>query len=144
MINKISELRIPGWLKSIANNPETASFPLKSILKNSLYYPVCGFDGEPVKSLAGNIFSFIYTDDKNTKQGFLEKVNKNNKYCKFENYSPVLIKEIFRDEVVPDNWTSTVNLIGDKELWEWYKRDNLQDFFGYWSVWKRNPSAQPD
>jgi len=57
---------------------------------------------------------------------------------------PVLIKEIFRDEVVPDNWTSTVNLIGDKELWEWYKRDNLQDFFGYWSVWKRNPSAQPD
>ena len=142
MINKISKLRIPGWLKSIAKNPETASFPLKSILKDSLYYSVSKSKGDPVKLLAGNVFSFIYIDEINTRQDFLSELNTKNVSCEFENYSPVLIKEISRDEILPDEWKSTIKPWGNENQWKWYVWERRRDFFGYWSVWKRNPSAK--
>lgn len=37
-------------------------FPLLDILRDSLYYPASGFDGTPVKYLAGCVFSFVYVD----------------------------------------------------------------------------------
>jgi hypothetical protein len=37
-------------------------FPMDQVLQDSLYYPSSGFDGDPVRHLAGNILSFIYVD----------------------------------------------------------------------------------
>jgi len=40
----------------------TDKFPLKSLLKNSLFYPACGRDGDPVWRVHKEIQSFFYAD----------------------------------------------------------------------------------
>ena len=40
----------------------TDKFPLKSLLKNSLFYPACGRDGDPVWHVHKEIQSFFYAD----------------------------------------------------------------------------------
>jgi hypothetical protein len=37
-------------------------FPIQVILKDSLFYPASGFDGDPVKHLLGAFLSFVYVD----------------------------------------------------------------------------------
>ena len=51
------------WLSHV--DPEAIrdiELPLDSILQDSLYYPASGFDGDPIRYLAGNLFSFVYVD----------------------------------------------------------------------------------
>ncbi len=40
----------------------TDKFPLKELLENSLYYPACGRDGDPVWHVHKEIQSFFYAD----------------------------------------------------------------------------------
>ncbi len=56
-------MNVPGWLARVT--PETMNhepFPLQDILRDSLYYPASGLDGDPVKRLAGCVHSFVYVD----------------------------------------------------------------------------------
>ena len=41
---------------------DESPFPIRLLLRDSLYYPSSGFDGTPVKYLAGKILSFVYVD----------------------------------------------------------------------------------
>ena len=57
MLNSIEEAPYPDWLKS-----NTFTFNIKNLLKDSCYYPASWFDGNPVRYLAGNVYSFVYVD----------------------------------------------------------------------------------
>jgi len=47
---------------NIKDGEITDKFPLKELLENSLYYPACGRDGDPVWYTHKEIQSFIYAD----------------------------------------------------------------------------------
>lgn len=47
----------PKWLRS-----DNFTFSLNNILKDSFYYPACGFDGSMVKNFRERAYSFIYVD----------------------------------------------------------------------------------
>jgi hypothetical protein len=49
----------PEWLMNVQAEDD---FPVPLALANSLYYPACGLDGDPIRHLGGYIHSFVYTD----------------------------------------------------------------------------------
>jgi hypothetical protein len=49
----------PEWLATVS---EKHPLPLSALLQNSLYYPACGRDGDPVRFFGGFIHSFVYAD----------------------------------------------------------------------------------
>lgn len=49
----------PTWLDEL-NNQDV--FPLRLLLRNSLYYPASACDGDPIRLLGGFIHSFIHVD----------------------------------------------------------------------------------
>lgn len=58
MIEGLPQIILPEWLSVVdADSIETSSFPLEEVLRNSLYYPSSGFDGDPVRYMAGNILT---------------------------------------------------------------------------------------
>jgi hypothetical protein len=68
MIDNLPLLAYPNWLKTItAESMAEDEFPLSDILTDSLYYPSSWLDSDPVRHLAGNIYSFIYVDYGHTK-----------------------------------------------------------------------------
>ena len=57
----LPKLEIPLWLRCVKDEPEgDQPFPLREILRDSLYYPASGLQGAPVQYLAGSILSFVY------------------------------------------------------------------------------------
>lgn len=70
-----------NWLDNITQEQiETGVFPLKEVLKNSFYYPSCGFDGGIVKDCNTrgrdlNIVSFVYCDYATGKEAFSQEQN---------------------------------------------------------------------
>jgi hypothetical protein len=62
MIDQLPRTDPPDWLSRIDAETIRGTFPLDDILRNSLYYPAAGYDGDPVAYLAGNILSFVYID----------------------------------------------------------------------------------
>jgi hypothetical protein len=44
---------VPNWLEQAGRSPGTAKFELTDILKDSLFYPACEFDGTPIKHFSG-------------------------------------------------------------------------------------------
>ncbi len=58
--------KMPAWLSGIQCTDHMKKISIKKILKNSLYYPCSGRDGDPVKFLGGFIYSFIYVDNRVT------------------------------------------------------------------------------
>ena len=84
MLEQLPRMSIPRWLVEISPSTITDKpFPIAEVLKDSLYYPSSGFDGDPVKYLAGNIFSFIYVDSGRSYEEFIDNLN---------NYQKVLIR----------------------------------------------------
>ena len=59
MLKSIDAVNYPDWLKCDKNS---FKFDIKNILQDSLYYPCSDFDGDPIKYLSGNVYSFIYVD----------------------------------------------------------------------------------
>lgn len=53
----------PLWLSRLtAESIENGPFPLREILRTSLFYPASKFDVDPVQYLGGHVHSFIYAD----------------------------------------------------------------------------------
>jgi hypothetical protein len=49
----------PKWLMNVQAEDD---FPVHLALKNSLYYPASGLDGDPIRYIGGYIHSFVYVD----------------------------------------------------------------------------------
>lgn len=62
MIANIPSSQTPQWLADINCEADMATFPHVHCLRSSFYYPSSGFDGRPIRHLAGNFHSFVYAD----------------------------------------------------------------------------------
>jgi len=135
MIPELPKLPCPDWLSEIAAKPErakTAALPLPSILADSLYYPGSGFDGDPVRYLAGNVLSFVYADRNRSKEKFISHIDPDRKGRAFLGYRPIphLQRFLNRDEIAPPNWSPPYPVLDH----DWEKQA-----YAHWSVWKRTP-----
>lgn len=104
MLSQMPALASPPWLtdlsnESIINEP----FPLHDVLRDSLYYPSSGFDGDPVKHLAGNILSFIYVDYGYGQDDFLSALAAPG----FSSYNVVATRSVTQRELAPNGWNPT-------------------------------------
>ncbi len=142
MINELAQQELPKWLSDI-----TESSPLPNIyelLIDSLYYPACGFNGTPVKYLAGNIYSFVYADYGINKEDFLQNLNGNGPDCGFKNYHSICQREIYYNDIVPKNWRPTLIPSRDSSRIRLLQKEQSCTPFAHWSVWHRNPTVSDE
>ena len=107
MIDKISAMHLPDWLSG-----DSFTFSLPSILKDSLYYPCCCFDGDPVKYFMGNVYSFVYVDYGVSREQFLNEIKENG----FRGYHLIHEKEIKVEQLAPTGWKIFVEPNEDDRL----------------------------
>ena len=79
---------------------DESPFPLRLILRDSLYYPCSGFDGKPVKYLAGKILSFVYVDYGYTRNELFTELEESG----FHGYDVVASRSISERELAPQGW----------------------------------------
>ena len=95
MLETIEQVPFPEWLKG-----DDFHFNLKDILKDSCYYPSSWFDGDPVRYLAGNVYSFIYVDYR-----FTEEEIERETALGLRGYNLIHQQHISEDELLPQNLT---------------------------------------
>ena len=75
MIPQLPQVVVPNWLTELSpTTMKNGRFPVRELLRDSLYYPCSEFDGDPVKHLAGNILSFVYVDYGPSRDRFLAEL----------------------------------------------------------------------
>jgi len=101
MLNQLPVIQEPAWLLELtAYSIKYGPFPRLNILRNSLYYPSSGFDGDPIKYLAGNFSSFIYVDYSYTQEEFEAAMNEQG----FDGYDILAIRELKARQLRPPKW----------------------------------------
>lgn len=134
MIEQIPCLVPPEWLmKLTAETMLNEPFPLYQVLKDSLYYPGAGTDGKPVKWLAGNTYSFVYTDYLVSRSRFLDELN--DEHSGFRGYHVVGIRDMSMKELIPNGWTPTLSSrhAGNPSRWS----EHFPEPFGIWTILER-------
>ncbi|MGS0943747.1 hypothetical protein ACVA51_24925 (plasmid) [Pseudomonas luteola] len=97
MIDQLSLMEEPKWLmKANRNSILYSRLPLDSILHSSVYYPASGVDGDPIKYLAGNFYSFVYVDYGYSR----EELNKRLTQPGFRGYELVAIRDVAEQELL--------------------------------------------
>ena len=135
MIDDITRLPTPEWLMALnAYKLTTQDIPLRNILHGSLYYPAAGFDGDPVKYLAGNIHSFVYVDYSKSKAAFMEEINSD--YRSFKGYEIVGKREVRMEELIPKGWTIQVKPESHENFSEY--KNWTEKPYCVWTVFQRN------
>jgi hypothetical protein len=105
MIIELPVMNEPTWLSNCSKDSiENDHFPLKNLLRDSLYYPSSGFDGDPVKFLGGNILSFIYIDYGNSQEEFQNALAKPG----FRGYKPITSRTVTEHELAPNGWCPSI------------------------------------
>ena len=98
MIEQLPRACRSEWLSRV--DPATirdAEFPLDDILRDSLYYPASGFDGDPVRYLAGNVLSFVYVDYSLSRK----KLDRELSSRGFRGYEVIARRNVKTKELVP-------------------------------------------
>lgn len=136
MLDQLPEITVPAWLSNLSpatiiNEP----FPLHEILHGSLYYPSSGFDGDPVRYLAGNILSFIYIDQGHSHDEFMMAL-KSPGFC---GYDLIAERQVTERELTPRGWQPTLPTRADGEPSRF--RDQIKKPFCSWSVFQRHEDA---
>lgn len=110
----------------ITNNP----LPVGHILKDSLYYPACYFDGGVVKISSKEIQSFVYCDYSITETMLLEKMNT------FYGYHVIAHRPVRMEELIPNGWVEDL----PSRLMANRRRENLhiEQAFAHWTVFERD------
>ncbi|MEC4747533.1 hypothetical protein [Methylomicrobium sp. Wu6] len=136
MIEQIPCMTPPEWLMNltagaIVNNP----FPLNEVLQDSLYYPGAGTDGKPVRWLAGNVYSFVYTDYMVSRPRFLHALN--NVHSGFRGYRVLGLRDMTMKELIPNGWVPQPPNVFDGNPNE--GREHFAEPFGIWGIMERLP-----
>jgi hypothetical protein len=98
MILELPKVDLPIWLSELnVESIKSGDFPLESLLQDSLYYAGAGVDGKPIRWLAGNLHSFIYTDYMLGRDRLLEAIN----FRCFRGFRIVAQRDISVDEIHP-------------------------------------------
>lgn len=92
---------MPLWLSRLtAESIQNGPFPLREILRGSLYYPASGFDGDPVKYLAGETHSFVYVDYGEREEAFEHTLQTQG----FKGYRLLGKRAVSEKALIPRNW----------------------------------------
>lgn len=129
MLQQLPKIAVPTWLSdlssvTILNEP----FPLHELLRDSLYYPSSGFDGDPIRHLAGNILSFIYIDQGHSHDEFMVAL----KSPGFRGYDLIAERQVTERELTPRGWQPTLPAHADGDPSHY--RDWIKRPFCSWSV----------
>jgi len=138
MIEQLPVMPQPDWLSHVDSESIKGDFPLNDVLRDSLYYPACGHDGDPVAYLAGNFVSFVYVDYGESRKALLENLEING----FRGYSVIAQREILKAELVPNGWTPIPPHPSDGNPHKF--REWIQQPFCEWFVFQRADDLGPD
>lgn len=127
MIPEVSVREMPDWLKG-----DKLVFDLKNILQNSLYYPCCGFDGDPIKYFAGNVHSFIYVDYGIKIVKFLTEMK-----LGLRGYHIQHEEAILESQITPKGWSLKVDLDEKEKVSFEQHRIFMKRPFAHWVVYER-------
>jgi len=133
MRQEISSLVMPRWLAS-----GDFSFSVEKALTDSLYYPACKFDGDPVKFFSGNIFSFVYAD---YSVGREELFNELECYG-FRGYHAAYSQSLSAADLVPGGWTVRIMPGRGEGNPEDYK-DHMKEPFAEWMIFEKDREGAP-
>ena len=139
MLDQLPEMTAPRWMTDLSsttmkNNP----FSIHELLRDSLYYPGSGFDGDPIEHLAGNILSFIYVDYGHSRDKFMEALEK----PWFPEYEVVgQPRSVTEQELTPHGWPPDPPTLtyGDHPL----LADWIKEPFCQWVVFQRSADVPP-
>ena len=143
-LGELRTLDVPAWLDKLS--PQTireGPIPLQNLLADSLFYPACGFDGDPVKHLGGTIYSFIYVDFGHTQSQWVKELESPGfrGYVSLENRVRKIGKQISLGRPVP---TSLDELTGETPH---HNRSRYPRYrtggFCVWSVFQRQDDYEP-
>lgn len=126
MINEIEKMEMPEWLKN-----GDFRFNVKTILKDSLYYPSSGLDGDPVKYFMGNVYSFMYVDYGISREEFLYELQKRG-FC---GYHIIHQQSLTPRDLTPNGWIVRILPDGYKDVLPW---SYIKKPFCEWVVFERN------
>jgi len=132
MIDSIAEMKMPKWLANVGKDDQSTAFPLKEILSDSLYYPSSGLDGDPVKYLSGNIYSFVYVDYGIGSDELETELSNPG----FNGYHKILSRSITEKELTPNGWQPSPPSGHDGDPARY--RNYMEKPFATWSVFKRD------
>lgn len=129
VITQMSCLQMPNWLLE-----GSFSFSIDKILRDSLYYPCSGTDGDPVKHFMGNIFSFIYADYGVSQENLLKEM----KTQGFQGYHVIHSQSIFQKELIPRGWNTYIAPgANERNPNEQFYKDWIQEPFCKWFIFER-------
>lgn len=100
--SRLPWLRTPSWLAEIENQD---IFPLRLLLKDSLYYPASACDGDPVRLLGGFIHSFVYVEYVMNKTEVMADMQ--GERHGFRGYRLSMSREVEQSELTPHGWQAT-------------------------------------
>lgn len=138
MLHQLPEIAVPRWLTNVSpTNIMNEPFPLHEILHDSLYYPSSGFDGDPVRHLAGNILSFIYVDYGRSHDEFISA----SRNPGFSGYDLVADRSVTELELTPQGWHPVLPTHSDGDPSLTFYRDWIKKPFCSWSVFQRRETV---
>jgi hypothetical protein len=122
----------PDWLlRAESDDSSETIFSPQDILKDSLYYPSCGFDGEPIRYLSHYFKSFVYTDYGWSERDVLDAL----KTKPFNGYRIVLDRSLSPREVFPER--SILLRLSNHQDRPRYMRQK-KPFFCKWMIFERS------
>src|SRR5450759_522068 len=134
MLPQLPEISIAKWLENLSTDSiMDGRFPLREVLRSSLYYPSSGFDGDPVRYLAGNILSFIYVDYGYGDEEFMDALSAQG----FRGYDLLAVRFVTEEELTPRGWRPTPPNSADGDPPGASRRDQITPFC-VWSVFQRH------
>ena len=136
MLGQLPEIAMPVWLINLT--PVTIMsepFPLHDVLRDSLYYPSSGFDGDPVRHLAGNILSFIYVDYGYDHDEFMSTLRDQG----FYGYDLISIRFVTEQELTPNGWQPILPTPSDGDPSRY--REYMKKPFCCWSLFQRGEAV---
>ncbi len=157
MIPGVKPHPFPEWL---ANLKDLRVLPIRKVLRDSLFYPASGGDGDPVRYLGGFVHSFVYVDYGLGKERVLESLRSEQRG--FKGYDILLLRDdVTERELCPGGWTpdfptaedgtparysGTAAVQRPPGLWEaiWGVRGTVQPPFRIWAIFQRRKEFGTD
>ncbi len=133
---------VPQWLSDLdVSTMESTELPLRELLKGSLYYPACRFDGRPIQFLGGFIHSFVYVDYSVEKDDVLFEF----RYNGLRGYELVGVKELALSAISPGNWgpRPPIQYAHEMDRYNSQKRWRKKPF-ALWLILSREPYYDDD
>ncbi len=101
MLEQLPRIEFPNWLADLTpSSMKDDPFPLKELIKYSLYYPCSSFDDRPIEHLSGNIVSFVYVDYGHSEKEFMKKLRTRG----FGGYHELATRKLTKEDLTPNGW----------------------------------------